>query len=254
MQHSISDRIDSLDETLFDGVPSQTSPGDRRSLLAIQRAVAREFGHYHYLEIGSYLGGSLQAHLLDARCTGIDSIDLRPDLSPDDRSEGCQVSYGEDSEMRMIQLLNNLLGADLTKLSCHRCDARDIDPQTHLPPQIAFIDGEHTRAAVLSDFEFCRRIIDPRGVIAFHDCHLIAPAIQEILRDLRDSCVSHLGINLEGEVFAIFFSSRLVNADTHLKEFLRKGRNLRLRQVIKSCLPGFAVARVKRLKRKFFRR
>jgi hypothetical protein len=34
-------RVESLSIDLFDAIPSQTSPGDRRSLLAVQRATAR---------------------------------------------------------------------------------------------------------------------------------------------------------------------------------------------------------------------
>ena len=74
----ITERIDDLDLSVFDLVPSQTSDAEKRSLLAVQRAVARRFGAYNYLEIGSHLGGSLQPHVRDPRCAHIDSIDLRP--------------------------------------------------------------------------------------------------------------------------------------------------------------------------------
>ena len=60
------DSIDALDLRVFDRVPSQTTADDRRSLLAVQRAVARHFGEYCYLEIGSHLGGSIQTHLTRA--------------------------------------------------------------------------------------------------------------------------------------------------------------------------------------------
>jgi hypothetical protein len=55
----IEDRIAGGDITLFDHIAlTQREPDDRRALLAIHDAVARR-GPFTYLEIGSYLGGSL---------------------------------------------------------------------------------------------------------------------------------------------------------------------------------------------------
>jgi hypothetical protein len=241
-------KIDSLDISLFEVVPSQTSPGDRRSLLAIQRAVARHFGKYRYLEIGSYLGGTLQPHLLDSRCDDIQSIDLRPDGSPDDREAGCSISYRDNSEQHMLALLRVIPGADTSKLTCHQCDASKLAAGRIAPTQFAFIDGEHTRQAVLSDFAFCRGILSPGGVIAFHDCHLIAPAIQEILSRLRDSGTEHLGVDLEGEVYAIFFDPKVLWSDEYLASYASKARRLVVRNAIKSRVPPFILKVVKRLK------
>jgi len=39
--------VDALDLSLFGQIPSQTSTGDRRSLLAVQRAVARKHGELY---------------------------------------------------------------------------------------------------------------------------------------------------------------------------------------------------------------
>ena len=48
-------------------------------------AAVAERGPFRYLEIGSHLGGSLQALVADPRCMEIVSIDTRPDSQPDDR-------------------------------------------------------------------------------------------------------------------------------------------------------------------------
>jgi hypothetical protein len=55
----IENRIADGDVTLFDNIAlTQSEPDDRKALLAIHDAVARR-GPFTYLEIGSYLGGSL---------------------------------------------------------------------------------------------------------------------------------------------------------------------------------------------------
>jgi hypothetical protein len=86
----IADRVAALDTSLFTGIESQTSEPDRQSLLALH-AVIGEHGPFDYLEIGSHLGGSLQALVADPR--SIVSIDTRPLLQPDDR--GDDAAYSE---------------------------------------------------------------------------------------------------------------------------------------------------------------
>lgn len=80
-------RVDALDISLFESIGSQTSPGDRRSLLALHRACRETYGAFAYLEIGSHLGGSLQALIADPCCTAITSIDPRPASQPDARGD-----------------------------------------------------------------------------------------------------------------------------------------------------------------------
>ena len=65
--NSFIDRVETLDLSLFGRILSQTTDDDRRSLLAVQRAVAKAHRTYTYLEIGSHMGGSIQPHLVDAR-------------------------------------------------------------------------------------------------------------------------------------------------------------------------------------------
>lgn len=70
--------LNDLDLELFAVIPSQSTDDDKRSLLAVQRRTRELAGNYSYLEIGSYLGGSIQPHLLDSKCKSIWSIDKRP--------------------------------------------------------------------------------------------------------------------------------------------------------------------------------
>src|SRR5205085_5360127 len=137
---SVEQQIESLDLRLFDHVESQSSPGDRRAWLGVQRAMRRE-GPYVYLEIGSHLGGSIQQHLVDPRCVAIVSIDKRPPVQPDDR--GADVAYESNSTARMLENLRRVAPQALSKLTTFDADARDIDPD-RLPARanFCFIDGE----------------------------------------------------------------------------------------------------------------
>src|SRR5579871_6355709 len=73
---TVTDRVDELDVSLFKPERGGTSGEDRRSLLAVHAAVAGR-GQFRYLEIGSYLGTSLQSFIVDPRCVQIVSIDRR---------------------------------------------------------------------------------------------------------------------------------------------------------------------------------
>ncbi len=196
----IEDRIEGLDLRLFERIPSQTSQGCRKSLLAVQRAVRRR-GEYVYLEIGSHLGGSLQPHVLDPRCKRIYSIDPRPAVQPDNR--GTEYVYADNSTERMLENLGQLSG-DVGKIVCFDARARDVDPRSIDPlPHILFIDGEHTTAAALSDFEFCRRAAAAEAVILFHDAGVIAPALKSITGGLRREGARFATAKLGGSVWAL---------------------------------------------------
>lgn len=243
-------RVDRLDTGLFEAIPSQTSQKDRRSLLAIQRATARRFGPYAYLEIGSHLGGSIQPHLLDPRCEAIYSIDARPAAQPDDRSPGCVVAYDGNSTERMLGLLRGLSPDGAGKVRCFDSDSSAVDPARIDPrPHLAFIDGEHTRRAVLSDFAFCRRVLAPGGTIVFDDFPIVYPAVLEICRSLRKTGERVTTVRLEGKALAVFFDEELVGADTFLSRCRARSRFTLLRYRAKllgrSLLPGAAGARAR---------
>ena len=247
-------RVDRLDIGLFDVVPSQTSQKDRRSLLAVQRATARRFGRYIYLEIGSHLGGSIQPHLLDSRCEAIYSIDTRPAAQPDDRSPGCVVAYDGNSTERMLGLLRGLSPDGVGKVRCFDSDASAVDPARIDPrPQLAFIDGEHTRRAVLSDFAFCRAVLAPGGTIVFDDFPIVYPAVLEICRSLRKTGEPLTTARLEGKAFAVFFDSELVRADPFLGRCRARSRftllRYRAKLLARAMLPGEAGGRARAARR-----
>lgn len=240
----ITERIDDLDLSVFDLVPSQTSDAEKRSLLAVQRAVARRFGAYNYLEIGSHLGGSLQPHVRDPRCAHIDSIDLRPQTAPDDRGKDFVKAFKDNSTERMLQNLRGMGEGSVEKIRTFDMDSKDV-PRDQLarPLHLAFIDGEHTRTAVLRDHALCRSRLAEGGVILFHDLYIVFPALVAIVRDLGREGVTFLPVKLERSVFGLFFDPALVHADEFLarsyRENLPEYKRLLGRYRLKSLLPGF---------------
>ncbi len=175
--------IAELDLNLFSKIDSQSTENDKRSFLAIQLAVRNLRPGYKYLEIGSYLGGSIQPHLLDDSCARIYSIDKRPVKQPDAR--GFDYTYLNNSTERMLEKLRTVASDKMDKLVTIDGDSRSIDPaEIEEKVDVCFIDGEHTDAAVLSDFKFCLQVLNENGCIAFHDAQITYNGIA--------SCVSHL--------------------------------------------------------------
>jgi methyltransferase family protein len=197
-------RLRSLDPTLFDHVPSETTESDRVSLLALHNASRETYGKFSYLEIGSHVGGSLQALVVDDQCTAITSIDARPASQPDAR--GRIFGYPGNSTERMLAYLRGVPGANLDKL-------RTVDASTEDLPvasfegvaQFCFIDAEHTHDAALRDARFCRGVVGEEGAIAFHDRRLVQGAIDEFIAELDPGTFT--AYSLADSVFVIELGS-----------------------------------------------
>jgi len=216
----IETRVKQLDVSLFDAIPSQTSSDDRRSILAIQSAMAARLGSFAYLEIGSHLGGSIQPFLLDPRCRRIVSIDKRPNSLPDER--GVSQIYLQNSTERMLENLRGIAKADLPKLTTIDADSSELNA-TQIPSKVnlCFIDGEHTNTAAEKDFAFCKSVLASPGVIFFHDAHIVFQALDKILRDLRAAhCVFH-AYNLPTSIFVIDFGVG-IHEDDGIRNLLLK--------------------------------
>lgn len=176
--------INNLDLRLFEKIESQSTDHDKRSLLALQAGVRELRPQYTYLEIGSYLGGSIQPHLLDPRCSRIYSIDNRPPSQPDER--GFDWRYENNSAKRMLDLLRSV-APSTDKIETYDAAASDIDPTTIAQKvDLCFIDGEHTDTAVADDFQFCRAVLANGGAIAFHDSHITYRGVAACIEQLRD--------------------------------------------------------------------
>lgn len=178
----VGDRVDALDTELFSQLEAQTGEWDRRALLALHAAAAATHGSFSYLEIGSYLGGSLQALMCDRRCRRVVSIDPRVAAAPDDRCG--QWVYDDNTTEHMVELLRTLPGVEIEKLTTLEASTEALGVSDVAPPRPAycFVDGEHTHDAVIRDARFCAEVLGGEGVIAFHDYVIIGPAIADFLK------------------------------------------------------------------------
>src|SRR6185503_6572284 len=116
--------IEDLDLDLFSKIDSQSTEHDKQSFLAIQLAVRKLRPGYTYLEIGSYLGGSIQPYLLDDLCARIYSIDKRPEKQPDAR--GFDYRYLNNSTERMLEMLRGVAPEKMDKIMTIDGDSRSI--------------------------------------------------------------------------------------------------------------------------------
>lgn len=178
----LSRQIDDLDVALFAHIESQTTDWDRRALLAVHSVTAHAKPGFCYLEIGSYLGGSLQVVMRDPRCGRVISVDPRPEAPPDKRLGTWR--YEDNSTQRMIGNIRGLPEVDLGKLTSFSCTAKDLKI-SELParPAWCFIDGEHTDQAAWRDAIVCAEAMEGSGILVFHDYELVQPAICQFVRE-----------------------------------------------------------------------
>ena len=192
--------IATLDLRLFEKIESQSSDEDKRSLLSCQLAGRELRQRYKYLEIGSYLGGSIQPYLLDPRCDHIFSIDKRPEIQPDAR--GLDYTYLNNSTARMLENLSKVAVTD--KITAIDGSTRDIDrSRVDTKVDVCFIDGEHTDEAVLTDFKFCLDVMPDNGAVLFHDASVTYNGIELCLKHLEKSGIKFRAYSLPNIVFVI---------------------------------------------------
>ena len=186
--------IEALDVDLFSFVPMQALKSDARALLALHTAVAATETPFAYLEIGSFRGGSLQALVADPRCSRLMSIDPRTAETPDE-TRGT-YTYEENTTALMLELLSQVPGADMAKLTTFENTTEAMSPAA-LPqrPDCCFIDGEHSDHAVLTDARFCAEALGGAGVIAFHDWGIVRSAIKAFVRERRRDISFALAVN-----------------------------------------------------------
>ena len=176
------DAIAKLDISLFSSIDSQSTDSDKRSLLACQLAVRQLCDPFNYLEIGSYLGGSIQPYLADNKCKRIFSIDKRPEKVPDER--GTKYTYLNNSTARMLENLAEI--APVEKVTAFDGETKSLPPAVvDERVEFCFIDGEHTDESVISDFHFCLDVLAGNGAIAFHDLSITYNGIAECITQLK---------------------------------------------------------------------
>jgi predicted O-methyltransferase YrrM len=185
-------------------IESQTSVADKMALLQVRRLLNDKLGNYAYLEIGSFMGGSLTPFLRDSRCTAILSIDERNRQQPDER--GITFDYVGITHQSMIDNLRDH-GFDLKKLKTFDGSINDY-PAANEKFDLVFIDGEHTDLACFRDFIYSCRLLKKDSVIVFHDSTIIYKALRIIQEYLTEAQEEFRFIKIkDSEVSCIFRSS-----------------------------------------------
>jgi cephalosporin hydroxylase len=217
---TIGARISTLDLGLFATIPSESSDNDKRSLLACQNAMRQLRPEYRYLEIGSYLGGSIQPHLVDPLCSQIVSIDKRPARMPDNR--GLTFKYPNNTTERMLERLREVGPDQMEKLACIEGDSRQLDPARVADPiDLAFIDGEHTDDAVLADTRFVRKVMRGDSAIVFHDAQIVYNGLVEVLAELKAEGLDVAAYNLPDYLLVIEVGDAPLHRDPQIAAMLR---------------------------------
>ena len=143
----------------------------------------------------------------------------------------------------MMELLREVDASQADKISCFEIDSSRVDPaRITRRPHVAFIDGEHTVRAVLSDFAFCLKVMAEGGTIVFDDFSIVYPAVLAICRSLKRQGRRFVAARLEGKIFAIFFDAEAVRRDPFLRRCRSRRRlsltRYRVKLWLKSLLPG----------------
>ena len=110
-----------------------------------------------------------------------------------------------NSTTRMLELLRQTYpDVDPNKLVTLEQDARHVNASLVTEaPRVCFIDGEHARSAVVSDFGFCERVAARDAVLVFHDANLVWQGLVEIHWRLRRRGVPGLGFALGTSVYVL---------------------------------------------------
>ena len=200
-------------------IESQSSIRDKEFLLAAQRLMGDFAPCYDYLEIGSFLGGSLAPFLRDPACTSILSIDERGKTLPDER--GALFDYAGITTQSMLDRLHEA-GLATTKLTTHD-GSIDTLPPSDRRFDLAFIDGEHTDQACFRDFLWALPMMKKDSAVMFHDSSLIYKAIRLIGLLLRkDGRPFAFLKNHDSEMSAIFLGDF---SQCHLGRYFEAGED-----------------------------
>jgi Methyltransferase domain len=168
-------------------VASQTSNIDKEILLALQRLLASVTGRYNYIEIGSFMGGSLAPFILDPKCKNAYSIDERERQQPDER--GIMYDYGGVTSTTMLNELKKH-GLRTDKVTVHDGSIESFRPGFQ-KFDMGFIDGEHTDEGCFRDFTWLLPVMKRNSIIAFHDNVLVYRALKLILIFLNARKIKH---------------------------------------------------------------
>jgi len=170
-----------------------------RVLVRAQEIVSAR-GPYRYVEIGSYLGRTLQPHLQDPDCTAVLSIDLRPEVTADERGD-LDVYKDVTADDMIARLAQVCTPAEMAKLTALTAGSEVLAerPGDGLY-DLALIDGAHTIEAAFDDFMNLLPAMSPDGLILFDDTSIVLPGIKNAMALLRARDIRHFAVFGRGGV------------------------------------------------------
>ena len=173
------------DATLIASIPrefpiaSQTSIYDKTVLLKT-RDIFHSWPGYNYLEVGSFLGGSIAPFCADDHCKHILSIDDRGRNQPDER--GLKADYTAITSQMM---LDNLTRNNLPVEKVETFDGSITDYLSRERSyELMMVDGEHTNWACFRDFIHGQKLLTRNAIVMFHDTSLIFVSLKIIRENL----------------------------------------------------------------------
>jgi len=159
------------------GLPTRFMPeGELETLIALVRTVSPR----HVIEFGVNVGRTAKAIMANVpgikRYTGIDvPLDYVPILPL--QLDNAVPNPGEMvlSDPRFSLIVRPRGSLDLTVADLAPCD-------------VAFIDGDHGRAAVLHDSMLARATVRPGGIIIWHDYHDLGNVdVRDVLDEMHQA-------------------------------------------------------------------
>lgn len=208
-----TNNILTIEEELLWPVVSETSDGDKLTILAVQEMMP---SGYRYVEVGSHIGGTIAPHLLSRECDHVLSIDPRPPRQDDER--GRVFEYPDNTTGRMLLTLVRACGDERVnrKLGVREETATEVSSSADWPGSrrydMALIDAEHTFLAVARDFIAVERMMERDAVVLVHDSNILVEACLaiELFADRLRPGKSKVAF-LKDNVFAVGFGARALD-------------------------------------------
>jgi predicted O-methyltransferase YrrM len=153
-------KIHPLDQLRQSHGASDLTDDEKRTLTTFALQAARQNKNPGYLEIGIFGGGTIHyvRHLVpQMQCVGVDMFeDFQVDMTSNTHNSG-------NYRMEDVQ---QFLGPAVT---LHKGDSAQVIPSLHGQFDLIFIDGNHTYDGCKADYENSRKLLAPKGFIAFHN-------------------------------------------------------------------------------------
>jgi len=195
-------------DRLVNKFPAGDFPDPEKNAYLVLLDLVSKSGDFDYLEVGSYLGGSLAPFLVAPKCKKVISIDKRGQNQPDER--GMRYDYRSISENDMIESLhkNNI---DTSKLHCFNGDINDYQFMPDLKIKIALIDGEHTDYACFRDFVYLKDHLHQDSILVFDDSNLVFKSIRNVKTLLESQAIAFSVLRFKETRFVVFLFGDFIN-------------------------------------------